>query len=246
MGLDLRASVSVPVIARRLRVPELAVAFVTEHWLARRAARQLRPLLRRFHKPSLFEYLAARQATTHHRYTLARSLRYKFETVRMLSDMVRRREELKREAVQAAHSLFSHRVFAKHHALPAAAKAAAADLIPALRRGLDAMTVAPRLPAHVSAEASPPGSPAKSPPSRAPAGAAATRASGTSQAASNASRHKRVAVEEAAMLEPKRRSGHSDARGSGAAPANSSPPAGSSGSFFSMFSRLTSLWPWQS
>ena len=45
---ELRASVSVPVVARRLRLPEVAVAAAAEHWVARRRQRSYRHLLPRF------------------------------------------------------------------------------------------------------------------------------------------------------------------------------------------------------
>lgn len=96
---ELRTTVSVPVVARRLRLPEGPVAAVAEHWVSLRRRRHFRPLLPGLRGFTARERARASDPTPRQRWRATLRLREKLERLRTLADMVARREKLKREVL---------------------------------------------------------------------------------------------------------------------------------------------------
>jgi hypothetical protein len=65
---ELRDTVSLPLVASRLGVPETAVAAVADHWVRKRHRRGFRALLRRYYRPTAREWLESRTPTLKHKY----------------------------------------------------------------------------------------------------------------------------------------------------------------------------------
>jgi hypothetical protein len=97
---DLVRSVSVSNIAETLELPAESISHVVRHWIERRRLKKWRPLLRRFFKPSPREWMVAQAPTNKFRYEMSLSMRHKFEKLRMLVDLVRKREETKKQLAE--------------------------------------------------------------------------------------------------------------------------------------------------
>jgi hypothetical protein len=103
---DLLRSVSIPAITERLQLPVQAINYVARHWIESRRRRKWRPLLRRFYRPSPREWMISQAPTLKYRYEMSLTMRHKFEKLRMLVDLAKKREETKKQLAENLQDAF--------------------------------------------------------------------------------------------------------------------------------------------
>ena len=94
---DLLESVAPARIAQRCKLSVKCVDRVIVHWLKLRRERKWRPLLNRFYVPSVKEWIMIQSPTVKQQHEMSLVMRRKFEKLRILLDMIRKREEAKRQ-----------------------------------------------------------------------------------------------------------------------------------------------------
>jgi len=96
---DLLESVAPARIAQRCKMSVKCVDHVIIYWLKLRRQRKWRPLINRFCVPTVKEWIMIQNPTVKQQHEMSLVMRRKFEKLRILLDMVRRREEAKRQLV---------------------------------------------------------------------------------------------------------------------------------------------------
>lgn len=103
---QLRASVSIAGIVNRLGVGKIQALATLNYWVQKRSLRNWRSLLRSYYHPSPREWLVSKTPTLKHKFKVANQLRQKFEKLRLLTDLTRKRAEMQATLVRNREDAF--------------------------------------------------------------------------------------------------------------------------------------------
>ena len=103
---QLRGSVSIAGIVNRLGVGKIQALATLNYWVQKRSLRNWRSLLRSYYHPSPREWLVSKTPTLKHKFKVANQLRQKFEKLRLLTDLTRKRAEMQATLVRNREDAF--------------------------------------------------------------------------------------------------------------------------------------------